>query len=192
MIWVLLIGYLLGSLPTADIIGRRRGLDLRSAGSGNPGAANALRLGGRGVALAVLTCDLVKGAAAAMAGTAIDGDWTAVAAAVAAVGGQVHNPWFGFRGGKGLGVTAGATIVLWPLGLAVTVPVIAAAAKVLRSAGGSLVGLAWFFAAAVLWAANDWTTAWGITPDDALVWYAIGIVALAAPKLVSGLRGGAG
>ena len=187
MTWALLIGYFLGSLPTADIVGRSRGLDLRSAGSGNPGAANTLRVGGRRAALAVLAFDVIKGAAAAAAGAAIDGDRTAVAAAVAAVAGQVHNPWFRFRGGKGLGVTAGATIVLWPFGLLVTLPVIAAASKVLRSAGGSVVGLAWFFAAAVLWAANGWTTAWGIASDDALVWYAIGIVVLAAPKFISDL-----
>ena len=132
MIGALLIGYFAGSLPTADLVGRIRGVDLRASGSGNPGAANALRVGGRGMAIAVLVLDLIKGAAAAMIGAGIHGDGTAVAAAVAAVLGQVHNPWFGFRGGKGLGVTAGTALVLWPSGLLVAVPVLAIAAKALR------------------------------------------------------------
>jgi glycerol-3-phosphate acyltransferase PlsY len=140
VISALLIGYFAGSLPTADLVGRIRGVDLRASGSGNPGAANALRVGGRGMAITVLVLDLIKGAAAALIGAEIHGDGTAVAAAVAAVLGQVHNPWFGFRGGKGLGVTAGTALVLWPSGLLVAVPVLAIAAKALRAAAGSLDG----------------------------------------------------
>ena len=185
MIWALLIGYFAGSLPTADLVGRIRGVDLRTAGSGNPGAANALRVGGRGLAMAVLALDLIKGASAAVIGAGIHGDRTAIAAAVAAVLGQVHNPWFGFRGGKGLGITAGTALVLWPAGLLVTLPVLAGASKLLRSNRGSLVGLAWFLGAAVLWASNGWSTNWGVAPDDGLVWYAIGIVAITGPKFAN-------
>ena len=185
MIWAILIGYFAGALPTADLVARLRGVDLRSAGTGNPGAANALRVGGRALAITVLGLDLVKGASAAIIGAGIHGDRTAIAAAVAAVIGQVHNPWFGFRGGKGLGVTAGTALVLWPAGLAITLPVLAGASKALRSAWGTLVGLAWFLGAAVLWASNGWSTLWGVTPDDGLVWYAIGIVAITAPKFTT-------
>ncbi len=187
MIWALLIGYLIGSLPTADVVSRMRGIDLRTAGTRNPGAANALGLGGRGLAAAVLALDLVKGASAAIVGANLDGDWTAVGAGLAAVAGQIHSPWFRFRGGKGLGVAAGATIVIWPIGLLITLPVLAGAARVLRSSGGTLFGMAWFLGAAALWSANGWSTAWGIDADDTLVWYGIGIVALAAPKFIAGV-----
>lgn len=190
MIWALLFGYLAGSLPTADLLARLLGVDLRSSGSGNPGAANALRVGGRGMAAMVLILDLVKGASAAVVGAAVDGDSTAIAAAVAAVLAQVHNPWFGFRGGKGLGVTAGTALVVWPAGLLVTLPVLAIAARVLRSAGGTLVGLGWFLGASLLWANGRWSTNWGVVADDTLVWYAIAIVVITAPKFVASIGGG--
>lgn len=187
MIWAILFGYVSGSLPTADLVARLRGVDLRSSGSGNPGTANALRVGGMSMAAAVLILDLVKGAAAAIVGDAIDGDSTAIAAAVAAVLAQVHNPWFGFRGGKGLGVTAGTALVVWPAGLLVTLPVLASAARALRSSTGTLVGLGWFLGASLLWASRDWSTLWGIATDDTLVWYAIAIVALTAPKFATAI-----
>lgn len=190
MIGALLFGYFAGSLPTADLLARLRGVDLRSSGSGNPGAANALRVGGRSMAAMVLLLDLVKGAAAAVVGASLDGDSTAVAAAVAAVLAQVHNPWFGFRGGKGLGVTAGTALIVWPAGLLVTLPVLAVAAKMLRSAGGTLVGLGWFFGASVLWANGGWSTLWGIAADDTLVWYAIAIVVITSPKFAAAIGGG--
>lgn len=184
MIWAAIVGYAIGSIPSADLIARRRGHDLRTSGSGNPGTANALRVAGRGVALVILLIDLSKGIAAALAGWAIDGPGTAVAAGVAAVAGQVLNPWFRFRGGKGLGVTGGVTAVVWPPGALLVLPVAAAAASVLRAAGGALAGLAAYIAGAVLWAANDWPTWWGIPADDRLVWLAIGVSALTVPKFV--------
>jgi glycerol-3-phosphate acyltransferase PlsY len=182
MIWAALVGYSIGSIPSADLIARWRGHDLRTSGSGNPGTANALRVAGRGVAITILLIDLGKGITATLAGWAIDGPGTAVAAGVAAVAGQVLNPWFRFRGGKGLGVTGGVTAVAWPPGALLVLPVAAAAASVLRAAGGALAGLTAYTTGAVLWAANDWPTWWGIPADDRLVWLAIGVSALTAPK----------
>jgi glycerol-3-phosphate acyltransferase PlsY len=188
MIWALLGGYLIGALPTADLLARWRGVDLRRSGTGNPGAANALRVGGRGLAAAVLALDLVKGAAAALLGRRIGGDGTAVAASLAAITGQVRNPWFGFRGGKGLAVTGGTLAIVWPPGLVVAAVVLAVAARLLGSALGSLVGLATLGGAAVMWARRDWPMAWGITPDDALVWYTLGLILLTAPKFIAGVH----
>lgn len=187
MIWALLIGYLLGSIPSADAVGRARGIDFRADGSGNPGTANAWRLGGIGIAATVLTMDLAKGAAAAVVGRAIAGDAGGVAGAVAAIYGQVANPWHRFKGGKGLGVTGGATIVLWPPGAALILPIIATAAKVLGSAVAGLVAIAALLGVAVLWASHAWPTAWGIVPDDGLVWFTIWVVVLTAPKFVTSL-----
>lgn len=182
--WALLIGYVIGSIPTADIVGRLRGVDLRTTGTGNPGTANALRVVGRGAAVTILALDLLKGGAAALFGLASGGDSTAVAAAVAAVGGQVLNPWFGFRGGKGLGVTGGASLVIWPLGVAVVLPVIALGAATFRAAVGATLGILAFFLVSILWAEAGWPTLWGIAPDDTLVWFTIGVGVLTLPKFV--------
>lgn len=184
VIIALLLGYAIGTIPSADAIGRLRGHDLRTSGSGNPGTANALRVGGPVTAILVLLVDLTKGATAAMAGAALAGDGGAVAAGVAAVAGQILNPWFGFVGGKGLGVTGGMTLVVWPPGVLVVLPIIAVGARLLRSAGGALLGLAAYLGGAMAWAANDWPNWWGVTTDSVLVWGAIGIVVLAAPKFI--------
>jgi len=189
MMVALVVGYLIGSVPTADIIGRLRGVDLRTRGTGNPGTANALRVIGRGAAVTILLLDLAKGAAAAMFGLGVHGDATGVAAAVAAVAGQVGNPWFGFRGGKGLGVTAGAALVLWPLGVAVVLPTFALGAVAYRAAVGAIAGVLLFLGLSMLWAAEGWITAWGIEPDDTLVWFTIGIAVLTLPKFVGDLAG---
>jgi glycerol-3-phosphate acyltransferase PlsY len=186
VIWVMLVGYGVGSLPTADVVARAHGIDLRSHGSGNPGTANALRVGGARLAATVLVLDLAKGVVAAIVGRVVAGDAGGVAASVMAIYGQVANPWHGFKGGKGLGVSAGALLVLWPYGLVPVLPVIALVARVAGSAAGGLVGIATFGAVAVLWASTGWSTAWGIAPDDTLVWFAICVVALTAPKFTTG------
>jgi len=187
MIWSLLVGYVIGSMPTADAVGRVRGIDLRISGSGNPGTANALRLGGPGMAAAVLALDLAKGAAAALIGRKLAGDAGGVAAAVTAIWGQVANPWHGFTGGKGLGVTGGATIVLWPPAIVIVLPIIAIAARALGSAAGGLSGITTLLALSIAWAANGWPVAWGIVPDDTLVWLTIWVGVLTAPKFASAL-----
>lgn len=184
MIWAALIGYAVGSVPSADAIARLRGIDLRHTGSGNPGTANALRIGGARTAAMVLLLDLAKGAAAGVAGRAIGGDAAGAAAAVAAIAGQVRNPWFGFRGGKGLGVTGGGALVLWPLGMAAALAPIALTAKLLGAARGAVIGLAFLGGLGVAWAAGNWPVAWGVAPDDTLVWFVIGVLAVTAPKFV--------
>ena len=187
MIWAIFVGYLIGSIPSADAIGRMRGHDLRTAGSGNPGTANALRVAGPGAAAMVLAVDLLKGATAALAGGALALEAGALAGGVAAVAGQILNPWFGFRGGKGLGVTGGMTLVVWPPGALLVLPVIALVAKALGSAAAGLAGLATYAGGAIAWAANAWPTWWGVPADDRLVWAAIGVLVLAAPKFAAGL-----
>ena len=185
MIWALLIAAAIGSIPSADAIARLSGHDLRTSGSGNPGTANALRVAGRATAATVLLLDLAKGASAAIVGWALAGPGGAVLAGVAAVAGQILNPWFGFRGGKGLGVAAGVTAAVWPPGLLLVLPVTAAGARAFRAAAaGAILGLITYLAGTVIWASNDLSTWWGIPPDDRLVWLAIGIVVLTTPKFV--------
>ncbi len=66
-------------------------------------------------------------------------------------------------------------------------PVIAAGAYLFRAAGGALLGLGAYLGASAVWSANDWSTWWGISADDKLVWMAIGIVALTLPKFAADL-----
>ena len=84
-------GYLIGTLPSADIaagLTTRGAVDLRAAGSGNPGALNALRLLGRRAGLAVTVADIGKGVAACLLGRALAGERGAHAGGVAAVAGH--------------------------------------------------------------------------------------------------------
>ena len=187
MIAAIVVGLLLGSIPSADLLARRRGMDLRRTGTGNPGAANALGIGGRGLAAAVLSLDLIKGAAAALLGWWWGAEGGAAAASVAAITGQVRNPWFRGRGGKGLGVTGGTLLAIWPTGTLAVLPVIGIGSRLWGSAPGTLLGLGALLGGAILWALQNWPMAWGISPDDILVWYALGVVAIVAPKFVAGL-----
>jgi glycerol-3-phosphate acyltransferase PlsY len=106
-------GYLLGTLPTAVLVGGRFGVDPRRTGSGNPGASNAYRTMGRVPAAIVLGGDLVKGAAAAGIGWGLGGHTVGLAAGVAAVVG--HSFPLRRHGGKGVAACAGTLLVTFPL-----------------------------------------------------------------------------
>lgn len=114
--------YLLGTFPTAILVGRRRGSDPTAEGSGNPGASNTMRNLGRRAGATVLVGDLGKGVVAAAAGLATGSRGAGVACGLAAVVGHVFPVLRGFRGGKGVATAAGMVAVLLPvvsLGLAV-------------------------------------------------------------------------
>lgn len=123
VILVLAAAYLLGSLSGGLLLGRLFGqADLRASGSGNAGATNALRAGGRGFGAAVLGFDLLKGVIAAavipwLAFATLDG-W-AFACGAAAVIGHVYPVYFGFRGGKGAATLIGVLLVLLPAALGI-------------------------------------------------------------------------
>lgn len=109
------IAYLLGSIPFSYLAGRAKGIDLRTVGSGNLGAANAFRALGRGPGIAVLLADVAKGVVAVVIARAITDDpWPAIAAGAAMVG-HVFPVWLRFKGGKGVAVGGGAVIALMPL-----------------------------------------------------------------------------
>jgi acyl phosphate:glycerol-3-phosphate acyltransferase len=114
-----LLAYLLGSLVGSLVIGAVRGVDIRTLGSGNAGATNAMRTQGKAVGAAVFVIDLLKGwiATGLLAGWALP--WLAPAAAelagwrlpvcaLAVILGHVYPVWFGFRGGKGVATLLGA------------------------------------------------------------------------------------
>jgi glycerol-3-phosphate acyltransferase PlsY len=112
---VVIISYLLGSIPFAYIIIRLfKGIDIREVGSGNVGTTNALRTAGKRVALAALLGDLLKGLAAAWLGMRAGGQGLAAACVLAAVIGHCWPLFIGFKGGKGMATTAGAVLFLMP------------------------------------------------------------------------------
>jgi glycerol-3-phosphate acyltransferase PlsY len=118
----LLLGFLLGSIPSGYVAGRARGIDIRTVGSGNLGATNVFRTLGWPAGVAVLAADISKGVLAAWIGlTLIPAvvvrlpDLTGLIAALGAVLGHSLSPWVGFRGGKGVATAAGAFLMLAPL-----------------------------------------------------------------------------
>ena len=113
---LVLAGYLIGAIPFALLLARRKGgTDVRRAGSGNVGAANVLRVAGAPLAVGVMALDLGKGCAAVLlARSAGATEATLAAVAGAAVAGHVFPLWLRFRGGKGVATAGGAFAVLAP------------------------------------------------------------------------------
>jgi glycerol-3-phosphate acyltransferase PlsY len=133
---LLLLGYLLGSIPAGYLAGRwLAGIDIRQEGSGSTGATNVLRVLGKGPALVVFLVDVLKGTAAVLLakaaleplGVPLDGAGTVswgtdswvVGAGLAALAGHIWPVWLGWRGGKAVATALGMLLGLtWPVGLA--------------------------------------------------------------------------
>ncbi|HWZ62625.1 MAG TPA: glycerol-3-phosphate 1-O-acyltransferase PlsY [Steroidobacteraceae bacterium] len=119
------LAYLLGSVVGSLLIGKFRGIDIRTMGSGNAGATNMLRTQGKAVALAVLVIDFLKGwlATAVLAawrppGAAADPAlhaWCISVCGLAVMIGHVYPLWYGFRGGKGVATFLGAVLGVSPM-----------------------------------------------------------------------------
>jgi acyl phosphate:glycerol-3-phosphate acyltransferase len=112
--------YLLGSISSAIIVCRLLNLpDPRGQGSGNPGATNVMRIGGKKAAAITLIGDMLKGLIPVLVAKFL-GASIAVQAlvAVAAFLGHLYPVFFGFRGGKGVATALGVLLGLhWPVGL---------------------------------------------------------------------------
>lgn len=120
-ICVALSAYLLGSLSTAVIACKLTGLpDPRTQGSGNPGATNVLRFGGKKLAIVVLLGDLLKGLIPVLAAQSLSlPPLTVGITGLLAFAGHIFPVFFGFRGGKGVATALGVILGLsWPTGLA--------------------------------------------------------------------------
>jgi glycerol-3-phosphate acyltransferase PlsY len=128
----LVVGYLLGSIPTSVMIGRFFfGKDPRDFGSGNAGGTNTFRLFGWKAGVAVIAVDVAKGAAAVVLAPSVavlppvDSGIVAVAAGAAAVIGHVWTVFARFRGGKGVATSAGALAAIEPISFCATALVFA-------------------------------------------------------------------
>jgi glycerol-3-phosphate acyltransferase PlsY len=130
---IVALGYLAGSIPFAFLLARRRGVDLRLAGSGNVGAANVLRTSGVPNAVLALVLDAAKGSVAVLLAQRFSAEpATPVAGGLAAVIGHIYPVWLGFRGGKGVATAGGVFAVLTPTAVAVAGAVFALAIWVTR------------------------------------------------------------
>lgn len=162
-LWLALgVAYLAGSLPTAHLVGRYHGVDLRTVGSGNLGATNVLRTFGWRWGALVYAVDVMKGLLPVfllpglVAGTAA---WPPIAVGVAAIVGHVRPVFLlGKGGGKGVATASGVFLALAPLPALAAIAVFAAVVWRTRYvSAGSLT------AAAVLpWAL--WWQERGLTP----------------------------
>jgi acyl phosphate:glycerol-3-phosphate acyltransferase len=114
------VAFLVGAIPFGVLVSRAfYGTDIRKSGSGNIGAANALRTLGKRGAVAVLALDALKGFVPTLAAMALGGPVAGALAAVAAVVGHCWSPFLGGKGGKGVATYFGALFALWwPAGLA--------------------------------------------------------------------------
>lgn len=135
------IAYLLGSIPVGYLIGRSQGVDLRTVGSGNIGAANAFRNLGRKWGITVALLDIGKGAAAVIIGRIMTDDPWPIAAGAAVMAGAIFPVWMKFRGGKGVAAGAGVMIGLFPVVSAILVPIWIAVVGISRITSlGAIVG----------------------------------------------------
>ena len=112
----MIVGYLLGSIPTGYLVARMRGVDIQQVGSGNIGATNILRTLGAGPALIVVVLDPLKGFLAVTLPILFGmSAWTVALAGFAAVLGNNFNIFLGLRGGKGIATSLGVFLGVEPL-----------------------------------------------------------------------------
>lgn len=142
---VIIIGYLLGSIPFGLLVGRLSGkADIRQYGSGRTGATNVLRTSGRKAALLVAILDVGKGAVAVVFAGLIVGDnylVAQVAAALAAIVGHIWPVFLKFRGGRGVATFFGGLAALSPVAAAFGGVILLAGVGITRFASvGSIAG----------------------------------------------------
>jgi glycerol-3-phosphate acyltransferase PlsY len=149
-----LAAYLLGSIPTGFLVARARGIDIRSTGSGNIGATNAMRVLGKPAGIFVLLMDALKGYAACTWLAALMLEFFTVTpeqvgnmqitAGIFAVLGHNYPCWLKFKGGKGIATTAGVYLALapWAVLIALVVFILAVLATKYVSVGSILAAIA--------------------------------------------------
>ncbi|MBB3143847.1 glycerol-3-phosphate acyltransferase PlsY [Phyllobacterium trifolii] len=113
LLFALVFGYLLGSIPFGLILTRMGGLgDVRSIGSGNIGATNVLRTGNKKLAAATLVLDMLKGTVAVLI-AGIASPEAAIVAGFGAFLGHIFPVWLKFKGGKGVATYLGVLLGLF-------------------------------------------------------------------------------
>src|SRR5262245_23143439 len=174
--FLIVLGYLAGSIPVGVIVARvSGGPDPRTIGSGRTGGTNALRALGRKWAALVVAGDLAKGALPVLLTRALTGgdSLAEVLVAAACVAGAVRSIFLGFSGGRGVGTGVGTMLVIQPVAVILAAPVFFLVILATRYVSlGSLLGSAAMFPATLL----IWAVATGWVPPAYLVWAAVGPV----------------
>jgi glycerol-3-phosphate acyltransferase PlsY len=185
-------GYLIGTVPCADAAARLAtggATNLRDAGTGNPGAVNAMAVLGKPWGWAILTADAVKGGLACAAGRRLGGATGAHVAGTAALVGHCFPAWNGFRGGKGVAVSLGHCTTTFPAYLPIDLGVSWAVGRWTgRTFPGTMAASATWVAAGVLWWRKGWPNAWGPAPNAALPLSAAASSAVIAYKFLTAKR----
>jgi len=116
---LIIIAYLLGSIPTGLLLAKAAGVDIRSSGSGNIGATNVYRTLGRSVGVMTLVGDCLKGLVPVLAARhlAMTDPWLA-GVGLAAFLGHVYTVFLCFKGGKGVATALGVFLGVSPLAVA--------------------------------------------------------------------------
>lgn len=169
------VGYALGLFPSAGIVARRlRGgaIDLRSAGSGNPGAVNAHRVLGRRAGAAVAVADIGKAVVASAAGAGLAGGSGAHAAGVGAVVGHCYPCTRRLHGGFGAAASFGQCLATFPVFAPIDVCLALAVARIpglARPAGTAVaVSSACWIGSGLVWWRRQLPNLWGPAPTLAL------------------------
>src|ERR1700743_551095 len=163
------VSYLLGSIPFGYLLVRIfKGEDIRQTGSGNIGATNVARSGAKGLGIATLILDAVKGALAvgiawyvadhmgSNASPLIENQLMA-AAALCAVLGHVFPVWLKFKGGKGVATALGVFCVLFPKAILIALAIFIIVVVLTRYVSlGSILGAVAFPVAAYFMQHPDW------------------------------------
>jgi glycerol-3-phosphate acyltransferase PlsY len=169
------VGYLLGTFPTASAVAHRASggsVDLRRSGSGNPGSANALGVLGAKPAAVVLAGDVGKGALACAVGGLIGGSTGAHLAGTAAVAGHCYPVWNGFDGGKGVATSVGQCLATFPayfpIDAAVAVATASSSRWRQRAFTATAVSSVCWVVGSIVWWRRGWANPWGPPATGAL------------------------
>ena len=168
------VGYLAGTIPSADLAAKAASggsVDLRSSGTGNPGAANAMAVLGSRWGTVIMAADIAKAAAASGVGRRVAGPSGANLAGTAAVVGHCFPVWNGFRGGKGVACSVGQCLVTFPAYLPFDLGVAALTASGpwrSRARSATVAASVAWVAAATVWWRRRLPNAWGPPATGAL------------------------
>ena len=121
---LVVVAYLLGSIPTGLLLARAFGVDIRSAGSGNIGATNVYRTLGRKFGIMTLAGDCLKGLVPVLAARylGVSAGWLALTGSAAFLG-HVYTVFLGFKGGKGVATALGVFLGVSPLAVPVSLAI---------------------------------------------------------------------
>lgn len=184
IIVALVIGYLLGSIPTGYLIARwYRGIDIRSVDIGNVGGGSVLRQVGIWQGMLVLAVDMAKGAAAVLIAQALGLTYLWVlGVGLAAISGHVFPVFIGFKGGQGVATIIGIYFVLAPLAMVTVFVLLGIPLLILRRRFIHLLFLIICVAAPVL-LFFTWLYSWLLSePNIELVLYTVLLIVLLVLK----------